>query len=298
MFKTLIHAEIMRSTNNSMETLLHNQAPEHQQDDKCHLSRKALPTKPCNRMASEDEPSPPPMQIARANSSSKQFRHSHRTFWIVIQDIEATKTFHQHENYKHRDAKTSINALDRLIRQYNLQSKNAAGATCQMSGESLRKSLQSIWGHRKSEDVGKSTTIWVASKKDWNSSYLGTIEEACTELTLEESLPVYDPARAEPLSIDASGHDKEKSSRSGRAGANEDERSHAVAGAKEKGDLETEIEKSELDSIVVSPMVVVVPRTQSSTPEPQSSSCKSPPKVCLKTHLMMIKANTTYTSSD
>jgi hypothetical protein len=278
----------MGSTSNSMDTLPHDQVSEHQRDDKRRLSRQDLPSKSCSRVSTKEEPSPPPIQTARIDNTLRRFRHARRSFWIVIQDIEATKKFHKHENYKHRDAKASINALDRLIHQYDLQHKNRTGAICQPSGENLRKILQSIWGPRKSEDARESTTIWVASKKDWNSSYLRTIEEACTELTLEESLPVYDPARAEPFSTDASGHGKEKGSRFGRAGAIEDKRSHAVAGAKGEGDPETEIEEPAIDSIVVGPMVIEI-----EPPEPQRSCRKSPLKVCLKTHLLTIEANTT-----
>jgi hypothetical protein len=290
----------MRGTNNSMETLLHDQTSEHQRDDKDHFSRETLPSKPCGKMVTEEEPSYLPLQIARTHNPFKRFRHSHRTLWIIIQDIEATKKFHKHADYKHRNAKSSVNALERLIHQYGLQHKhkNKAGVICQPSGESLRKNLQTIWGRRKSEDVRPSKTIWLASKQDWDSSYLRMIEDSCTELTLEESLPVYDSAHAEPFNTDASEHDEKKGVRFGRAGANEDKRSNGVAGARE-GDLESETEESALESIIVSPMVIFSPLTQSPTTEPQNSCHKNcPPKVCLKTHLVIIEADTTYTSSD
>lgn len=296
MFTTLIHAEIMRSTNNSMETLLHDQAPEYQQDDKCHLSRKALPTKPCNRMTFEDKPSPPPSQIARANNSFRQFRHSHRTFWIVIQDIEATRKSHKHENYKHRDAKASIKALNSLIHQYNLQNKGRTGVICQPSGESLRKTLQTIFARHNSEVVPPSKTVWLASKRDWDAKYLRMIEDACTEVTLEESLTVYDPARAQPFDTDAGGHEKKKGSHSGKAGANVDKQTNELAGAEEPGDPETQIGQPALDSITVSSRVVISTPTQSPAPKPQRSCRKNSPKVRLTTRLMIIKANIIHNS--
>lgn len=284
----------MRGTNNSMETLLDDQTAEHQRDDERHKTSETFPSKSSNRMASEKEPSPPPTKIARCNNS---FKHVHRTFWIVIQDIEATKKFHKHPTYKHRDAKASINALERLIQQYNLLHKNQAGMICQPSGEGLRKTLQSIWGPHKSRDVGSSKTIWLASKRDWNSSYLRTVENAYEELTLDESLPEYNPAHAKPFNTDAGGHGEGKVSRFGRARVSENKQSNEITSAKVQGNPTSEIEQHALDTIAVSPMTILSPLTQSPTPELQTSYRRSSLEVSPKTHLVMTEADSTCTSS-
>lgn len=281
----LTSASFMRGTNNSMGAFYDDQAPEYQRDDQGHLTSEALPFSSSNKMAPEEEISHP----THMKRSQNPFRHSQRTFWIVIQDIEATEKFHKHDNYKHRDAKASIRALDRLIHQYNLQHKNKAGVICRPSGEGLRKILQSIWGPRKSENVQPSKTIWLASKRDWNSDYLRMIEYACKELTSnDKSLPVYDPVRAEPFNTDAGWHGEEKGSLFGILATDEDEHRNAIAGAKAQGDLKTYMGQTALDSITVSPMIVASPLTS----EFQRSHRKSSPKVCLQTLFMITGANT------
>jgi hypothetical protein len=187
--------------------------------------------------------------------------------------------------------------LNSLIHQYNLQNKVRAGVICQPSGESLRKALQTIFARHSSEVVRPSKTVWLASKRDWDAKYLRMIEDACTELTLEESLTVYDPAGAEPLDIGAGGHEKKKGSRSWKAGANEDNQINESAGAKWQGDPKTQVGQPALDSITVSPRVVVSTPTPSPAPKPQKSCRKNSPKVRLATRLVITQANIACNSS-
>lgn len=298
-FTELINTSVMRGTNNSMGTLIDDHArtrPVYQTDDRRRLSREASRATPYDSNALEDrqdpviKPCPHPTPVVRSNNPH---RHVHRTFWIVIQDIEATKNFHKHENYKRRNAKASFEALDHLIHQYKLQHKNRSGVICQPSGDSLRGLFQSVWGSHKSEDTPEGTqqskTAWLASMREWDPSYLLTIEDACTELTLEDSLPVYDPARAEPFDADADGHGDAKGSRVGRAGSTGDKQSDRIVDVDGEGDDGSEIGQPVLDSdsINVSPMVVVKRPTQSPSIEPQKPPKKGSSKVCLKTHVAM-----------
>ena len=294
---------VMRGTNNSMGALIDDHARTRSRFQKGDsLSRRISPSAQFNEMVSEEEqisvsrPCPPPREIARSHN---RHRHAQRAFYILIHDIEATKGSHEHPSYKHRSPKASVNALEHLIYKYNLQHKNRAGAISRLSGEDLRKTFLTVWGKRRSEAARQSNkTPWTADRQDWSPDYLRMIEEACTELTLDESLPEYDAAFAEPFDPDANGHGDDKGSHSRGARTTEDEHHDGMTGAKVERDADIELEQTALDTIATSPMVLISPIARSPTPEPRKFYPRGILKVRLKTRLVTTRANTDCNSSE
>jgi hypothetical protein len=87
-------------------------------------------------------------------------------------------------------------------------------------------------------------------------------------------------------------------SRFGRTGATGDKQSGMVPGAKVEVDSTTETGQPPLDSIAVSPMIVVSPPAHFLKTKPQKSSRKGPGKVNLTTHIVVTYANKTCSSND
>jgi hypothetical protein len=275
----------MRDTNNSMGSLLEDHAPppqQHQKDDNNRLSHAVSPSNVYSKTALEAQQmsgAPPSHPLSQSLRGQAQFKHSRRTFWIVIQDIQAFRHFHKHEDYKYRTAKSCVHALDLLICQYDLQHKNRAGAICRPSGEDLRKTVQQCYVIHKPEGPRTSKTPWFAGKQDWNAGYLSLIQEVCKDLTLDESLPIYDPTVIEPFNHHASRQGEDGRSRLRRVEATEDKQSDRAVTTKVQGNLATEVDQPALDSIPDSPLVVVSPLPRSTIPELHRLSCIGPLEV-------------------
>jgi hypothetical protein len=137
--------------------------------------------------------------------SSALHSQLHRSFWILIQDIEAIKDWHDHAEYKYRSKKSQLEALEALIHEFQLthSTKDSGYSDCTFfTGEQLHKTFSRAWGSRKATTAASKASPWTSCIADWKSSYIKSIRKACDELSAHESLPIYDRNAAISLSSD------------------------------------------------------------------------------------------------
>jgi hypothetical protein len=229
----------------------------------------------------------PSQQLA---GSQEQFKHAQRTFWIVIQDIEATRHFSKHEDYKYRGSQRSIDALRTLIDSFKLQKKNKAGKICLCNGKDLRNALQTAWAKhgnwsKRVDDESNRPTLWNAGRQDWQPRYIRLINDVCDNVTRRDSLVTYDPATANPFIIrpDDNGEDGVDSDYVSKPATVHGEGSMVVC-AKLARDIGIELDKFVARSTAVSPVVAINPSTPPSISVLEGPTCEKISGVSLHTH--------------
>jgi hypothetical protein len=86
-------------------------------------------------------------------------KHIQRSFWIIIQDIEATKAAREHASYKYRDDASRLATLEALIRDFSLRHfSKREGMRMPCDSEQLCKTFMRTWGLQRT--VGAAATPW------------------------------------------------------------------------------------------------------------------------------------------
>jgi hypothetical protein len=145
-----------------------------------------------------------PSALKRAGSVSQKL-HIQRSFWVIIQDIEATLAAREHPAYKYRcDAKNAsrLEALEVLIRDFSLQHVSKEGVLEPCDSRQLWKTFLNTWKAKKITSAAELPSPWVSGIKGWQPSYLESIKKACEYLTASQSLQSYNPDNAVSLSTD------------------------------------------------------------------------------------------------
>jgi hypothetical protein len=150
----------------------------------------------------EDLPKYAPPSLPKRSGVNAQHQHIRRSFWVIIQDIEATKAQRDHAAYKYRDRVSRFNALAALIRDFSLKYSSRKGTLKSCTSEQLCKTFLDTWKSQKNGGATNASSPWASSSKDWKPSYLESIEQSCAKLTLGESLRSYNPDQAVSLSTD------------------------------------------------------------------------------------------------
>jgi hypothetical protein len=151
----------------------------------------------------EDLPKYAPPPVLKQPSGTSYSKHIQRSFWILIQDIEATKASREHASYKYRDFGSRLDALAALIRDFSLDHFSAKEKVLRpCASKQLHKSFLGTWKAQKDAGVANASSPWESGIKGWKHSYLESIKENCTEITLAKSLQSYDPGNAVSLSTD------------------------------------------------------------------------------------------------
>lgn len=221
------------------------------------------------------QPPPPSNQLA---GTQEQFKHSHRSYWIVIQDIEATRKFFDNKDYKYHGVQNGTAAIQSLIDTYKLQQRKA-GVLCPATGESIRKSFmtswakQARWSHHMSRNSGD-VTMWNAGREDWDPKYISILKGACDELTRRDSLLSYDPSSANPFLTETKGQSGEGDAASGTAGEaiTTGGRDGILAHRKTARAAHGEPDYSALPSITANPVVSVRSSASRQSPRLQAST--------------------------
>lgn len=150
----------------------------------------------------QDLPNYAPPSTPQEPAVSSQFRYIQRSFWIAIQDIDATKHARKHAAYKYRDKDSSLDALHALIRDFNLTRALKTGGIIPCTSKQLCKALLGSWKSQRNADAENLASPWESDSKGWKSDYLVLIRQNCAELTVNKSLPSYHPDDAISLSTD------------------------------------------------------------------------------------------------
>ena len=137
--------------------------------------------------------------------AASQWSPIQRSFWTVIQDIDATRGSRDHAKYKYRNKQSQHEALEVLIRDFQLEyatQGSGYGDRKPCTSEKLHKTFSRAWTTRKVKATATNASLWVSGISDWDPVYIDLIRRNCDELSAHESLPIYDRAAATSLSAD------------------------------------------------------------------------------------------------
>jgi hypothetical protein len=185
------------------------QSSEDHADSSFHLGTDKLPPQTLasygyqkSTFREEDLPKFAPPSLPKRSGVSVQHQHIQRSFWVIIQDIEATKTHRDHAAYKYRDGASRLDALAALIRDFSLNYLSRKGILKPCTSKQLCKTFLDTWKSQKNGGAANVSSPWASGSKGWKPSYLELIEQSCAKLTLGESLRSYNPDQAVSLSTD------------------------------------------------------------------------------------------------
>lgn len=142
-----------------------------------------------------------PPSMPKKSHVNAQHKYARRSFWVVIQDIEASKGSRGNSSHKYRDHESRLNALQVLIQDYQLTHETGAGIR-PFSSRELSKTFLATWRSKNAADAASGASPWQSDITDWKPEYINTIRQISNELSHSESLPSHNPATAVALSAD------------------------------------------------------------------------------------------------
>lgn len=114
-----------------------------------------------------------------------------RSFYVVIQDIEATRAARGQPNHEYRNAAPQEARIRYLTEGFQLThcARRARGKIRPLDYEGFRKSFLTTWAVRK-KSGRTGADLWTARQSDWRASYMETLQHAAEQLHSREGLPL------------------------------------------------------------------------------------------------------------